>query len=248
MKIFVAAIPGDDVPIAGASFDQRFCWDMYTKRKAELEEKGIAVTASMNECIHEVEITGSTCLHLCIAGYYSNKEVVGAVIGDEDLHSMTSMMDRLNHQACDDDYFHLEDVMLGLPDVNKRNLNKYCVYLYKQSAQGEEKSTPWRRRTIESEEELELAFKPKIELQTDDDTDEFWNFGSAPKVIDKGLMTILYGTRSMNNLFAADVLNVSKHIYRHEWCVTLYAEDEDHALKIASDTLAAYLAKKDGIT
>lgn len=239
MKIFVVAIPGDDAPITGASFDQRFCWDMYTKRKAELEEKGIAVTASMNECIHEVDVTGLTCLHLCIAGHYSDKEVVGAVIGDEDLHSMTSMMDRLNHQACHDDYFHLEDIMLGLPDVNKRNMNKYCVYLYKPTTKRDQ---GWRwandKRFPKNQEEFDLLFKPKIELQTDCDTDEFWNFGASPHVIPKGYSEILCWR----------IPTLDEIIYRTEWCIELYAEDEDHALKIASDTLTAYLAKEEGIT
>lgn len=249
MKIYVCIVPGDDIPIAGASFDKRICYNKYWERKFALEEKyHIAVTHTPDECVHEVEIEGSTCLHLCIAGHYSDKEVVGAVIGDDDMRAMLGMMDRLNHQADDEDYFHMEDIMLGLPDVNKRNLNKYCVYLYKQSTQGEAAPPTMRDCIVESEEEFVRAFKPEIVLQTEDDTDEFWNFGSDPRVTDKGLSTILYGNRTMSSQWLVETINVSKRVCRHGWCVTLYAEDEDHALKIASDTLAAYLARKDGIT
>lgn len=233
MKIFICVIPGDDIPITGASFDKRLCYDKYWERKAALEKKyHLAVKHAPDECIHEVEISGSTCLHLCIAGYYSNKSVVGAVIGDDDMHEMMSLMDRLNHQGDDDDFFHLEDIMLGLPDPSQRQLDKYNVHLYRPS-----KTTPRSRWNIfypKTQEEYDKLFEPKIELITGDDTDEFWNFGSPPEI-----ETIVH----LDEIVMPD----GQRIHREEWRVYVYASDEDLALKIASDELAAHLARKEGV-
>lgn len=240
MKIYVCMIPGDDILIAGASFDKRICYNKYWERKSALEEKyRLTVTHAPDECVHEVEIEGSTCLHLCIAGHYSDKEVVGAVIGDEDMHSMMSMMDRLNHQATDDgefgDYFHCEDIMLGLPDVNQRHLNKYEVVIYHRSERNP-KSSYWDRYYAHNDKELEKLFQPKISLLTADDVDELWNFGAPPQI--DQYQRVDWITSSYDG----------KSYYRIRYRISCYATDESQALKIASDTLTTYLARKEGLT
>ena len=233
MKIYVCMIPGDDILIAGASFDKRICYNKYWERKSALEEKyHLAVTHTPDECVHEVEIEGSTCLHLCIAGHYSDKEVVGAVIGDEDMHSMMGMMDRLNHQANDEDYFHMEDIMLGLPESNQRQLDKYTVYLYRPNKTASR--SRWNIFYPKTQEEYDKLFEPKIELITGYDTDEFWNFGAPPRI-----EPIVH----LDEIVMPD----GSRMYREEHRVYVYASDKDHALKIASDTLATHLARKDDI-
>lgn len=234
MKIYVCMIPGDDILIAGASFDKRICYNKYWERKSALEEKyHIAVTHTPDECVHEVEIEGSTCLHLCIAGHYSDKEVVGAVIGDEDMRSMMGMMDRLNRQADDEDYFHMEDIMLGLPEPNQRQLDKYTVHLYRPNKTASQMG--WNIFYTKTQEQYDKLFEPKIELTTGYDTDEFWNFGAPPSI-------------EPNVHLDEIVMPDGQRIYREEWRVYVYASDKDQALKIASDTLAMHLARKDDIT
>lgn len=235
MKIYVCMIPGDDIPIAGVSFDKRFCCDKYHERKAALESKyHLAVRSTLEECIHECDVDGTFVpLHLAIAGYNEDQLILGAVIGDEDRAIMQSMVDKFNDDTDDEDdpyYFHIEEIMLGLPDENKRDLNKYTVRFYKRIEWNNCRSHSSRFVTT-SKQEFENLFRPWITKESYSDIDEFWKYGSSPYVhAFPGLCEI--------------VMPDGNKVFRQEFAVYCYANTEEEAYDIASAALSEYLSKR----